>query len=390
VVTLTFGLDFASTIAPGGYNFTLDLSWTTSNSVALSQAAVISPPPVVSATTTSFPLSVTEQNSTLSAGSQTPVGFTLTNDGTATIYSPTFSLTVGSPVVLASIGSPVPASQIDPASNATFTAHVTSSPTATSGIYSGTLTVGFTDSSGTSHTQTFPVSFTLEGTVILILQNTAVSQTGTGFTVTGTILNEGSAPAYYTSISGLLGVNTATPVYLGEIDPNTPLPFSVTIPFTAPTTISTTTASTTTTSGSASANSSTASRSSRSGNFSRTFPGNFSLPGGFGGFGNGSRGAAGAAVNIAISLSFKDTFGNGRVQAFTVPTTVKTASQLSTGLPTTVSNSSSGNTELKYIAYGVVVVVAATLVVGAFITRRYRARRLASIPPDQRGEQSVI
>jgi len=390
VVTLTFELDFASTVAPGSYNFTLGLSWTTSNSVALSQGAVVSPPPVVSATTTSFPLSVTQRNSTLSAGSQTPVGFTLTNDGTATIYSPTFALTVGSPVVLASIGSPVPASQIDPASNATFTAHLTSSPTATSGIYSGTLTVGFTDSSGTSHTEAFPVSFTLEGTVTLILQNTAVSQTATGFTVTGTILNEGSAPAYYTSISGLLGVNTATPVYLGEIDPNTPLPFSVTIPFNAPTTISTTTASTTTTSGSASANSSTVSRSSRSGNFSRTFPGNFSFPGGFGGFGNGSRGAAaGAAVNIAISLSFKDTFGNGRVQAFTVPTTVKTASQLPTGLPTTVS-SSSGNNELKYIAYGVVAVVAATLVVGAFMTRRYRAKRLASIPPDQRGEQSVI
>jgi hypothetical protein len=235
------------------------------------------------------------------------------------------------------------------------------------------------------------VSFILEGTVTLILQNTAVSQTATSFTVTGTILNEGSAPAYYTSISGLLGVNTASPVYLGEIDPNTPLPFSVTIPFTAPTAISTTSASTTTNSGSASANSSSVSRSSRSGNFSRTFPGNFSLPGGFSGFGNGSRGAAaGAAVNIAISLSFKDTFGNSRVQPFTVPTTVKTASQLSTGLPTSVSSSSSGNTGLKYIAYGVVAVVAATLVIGAFMTRRYRAKRLASIPPDQRGEQSVI
>jgi hypothetical protein len=385
VVTLTFDLDFASTVVPGSHNFTLDLSWTTSNSVALSQEAVVSPPPVVSATTTSFPLSVTQQNSTLSAGSQTPVSFTLTNDGSATIYSPTFSLTVGSPVVLASIGSPVPAAQIDPASNATFTAHVTSSPTAASGIYSGTLTVSFADSGGTSHTQTFPVSFTLEGTILLILQNTAVSQTATGFTVTGTILDEGSASAYYVSISGLLGVNSATPVYLGEIDPNTPLPFSVTIPFVAPTALSTTTTA-------GSANSTSVTRTSRSGNFSRGFPGNFSIPGGFAGFGNGSRGAAGAgtSADIAISLTFKDNFGGNRVQAFTVPATVKTASQLSAGLPTTTSGSSSGNTELKYIAYGVVAAVAVTLVVGAFMTRRYRARRLASIPPDQRGEQSVI
>ena len=35
-------------------------------------------------------------------------------------------------------------------------------------------------------------------------------------------------------MSGVLGATSATPVYLGEIDPNTPLPFSVTIPFVAP------------------------------------------------------------------------------------------------------------------------------------------------------------
>ena len=393
MVTLTFDLDFASTVKPGSYNFTLALSWTTSNSVTLTQTAVISPAPVVSGTTTSFPLSVTQANSTLSAGSQTATSFTLANDGTATIYSPTFSLTVGSPVVLASIGSPVPAAQIGPGGNATFTAHVTSGPSAASGIYSGTLTVTFTDSSGTSHSQAFPVSFTLEGTIILILQNTAVSQTATSFTVTGTILDEGSASAYYASISGLLGVNSATPVYLGEIDPNTPLPFSVTIPFTAPTTIATST-----TASAASGSSTTTSRSSfsRSFNFSRTIsgnftlPGNFSVPGGFAGFGNRTSAGAGTSVDIAISLSFKDSFGNNKVQAFTVPTTVKTASQLGTGLPTTVSSSSSSDDQLKDIAYGVVAVVAATVVIGGFMARRYRARRLASLPPEQRGEQSVI
>ncbi|MDA4122194.1 MAG: NEW3 domain-containing protein [Thaumarchaeota archaeon] len=387
LVTLTFDLDFASTLAPGSYNFTLALSWTTSNSVGLDQTAVISPPPVVSGTTTSFPLSVTQANSTLTAGSQKATSFTLANDGTATIYAPTFSLTVGSPVVLASIGSPVPVAQVGLGGNTTFTAQITSGPSAASGIYSGTLTVSFTDSSGTSHSQTFPVSFTLEGTIILILQNTAVSQTATGFTVTGTILDEGSASAYYASISGLLGVSSATPVYLGEIDPNTPLPFSVTIPFTAPATVATSTVS-----GSANTSSRSFSRSFNSsrtisGNF--TFPGNFTIPGGFGGFGNRSSAGAGASVDIAISLSFKDNFGNGKVQAFTVPTTVKTASQLSGGVATTVSSSSS-DTQLKDIAYGVVAVVAATLVVGGFMARRYRAKRLASLPPDQRGEQSVI
>ena len=84
VVTLTFDLDFASTVKPGSYNFTLALSWTTSNSVALTQTASSPRPPIVSGTTSSFPLSVTQANSTLSAGSQTAASFTLTNEGTAT------------------------------------------------------------------------------------------------------------------------------------------------------------------------------------------------------------------------------------------------------------------------------------------------------------------
>jgi hypothetical protein len=384
IISLTFDLDLATTVVPGSYNFTLDLSWMTSNSVALTQKTVISPAPIVSATTDSFPLSVTQQNSTVVAGSPTAASFTLKNDGSATIYSPTFSLSVGSPMVLASIGSPAPASQVDPGSNATFTAEVTSSPSATAGIYSGTLTVAFTDSTGTTHTQSFPVGFTLEGTVILILQDTAVSQATTGFTVTGSILDEGSASAYYVSVSGLLGVNTATPVYLGEIDPNTPLPFSVTIPFIAPATVTAPNGTLTT--------NSTSRSFSRSFNASRTISGNFSFPGGFGGLGGfGNRSAAsGTAVNIALSLTYKDTFGDNHVQAFTVPTTVKTASELSGGLTTTVSSSSSSNSELKDIAYGVVVVVVVVLVVGTFMARRYRARKLASIPADQRGEQSVI
>jgi hypothetical protein len=401
VVTLTFNLDVASTMTPGSYNFTLDLSWTTPASVALTQSAVISPAPIVSSTATSFPLALKQSNSTVVAGTETGASFQLRNEGTAAIYSPTFALSVSSPLVLASISSSTPVSELGPGANATFLAQVTSSPSATAGIYSGTVTVTFTDSNGATHTQSFPVEFTLQGTIILILQDEAVSQTTTGFTVTGSILDEGTASAYYVSVSGLLGLNTATPVYLGEIDPNTPLPFSVTIPFTAPATLTSTSTSATSTRAGTSTTSASSSSSAFPGNFnrtligntSRTFSRNGSFPaGGFpGGFLNGTRGAgSGTSANIAISLTFKDTFGDNKVQAFTVPTTVKTAAELSGGLGTTTSTASSSNAELKDIAYGVVAVVAATLIVGAFMTRRYRSKRRASLPSDQRGEQSVI
>lgn len=392
VVSLTFDLDLASTVKPGSYNFTLGLSWTTSNSVPLTQTTVISPAPVVSATTNSFPISITEANSTVTAGSTTAASFVLTNDGSATIFSPTFSITIGSPLVLASIGSTIPASQLNPGANETFTAQVTSGPSASAGIYSGSLEVDFSDSSGTSHSENFPLSFTLEGTVILVIQDETVSQSTTGFTITGSILDEGSASLYYSSISGVLGTASATPVYLGEIDPNTPLPFSITIPFVAPATLAT---SSTTATASHSGSTTTSTRTfSRSGNFTRignfTLPANFSFPAGFGGVGNFTRGATGSSVTIALSLTYMDTFGKSHIKAFTVPATVETQSELSGGDTTPVSTGSSSSSELKDIAYGVVAAVVVVLLVGAFMARRYRVKRLASLPQEQKAEQSVI
>ncbi len=385
VVTLTFYVDVGGSVKPGSYNFTLGLSWITSVSLTMTQSSSLSPPPIASPAT-SFQLSLAQVNSTVVAGSKTSAAFQLTNQGSAPIYLPTFTLNAGSVIVIASTGSSVPVSELDSGKNVTFSAVLTSGPSATVGIYSGTLTVSFTDSDGASHTQSFPVAFTLEGTVILILQDTSVTQSTSGFTVTGSILDEGSASAYYASISGVLGVNSATPVYIGEIDPNSPIPFSVTIPFTAPASVATSGSSNTTTSRSFSRSF----NSSRtiSGNF--TLPGNFSIPGGFAGFGNRSSSAAGTSVDIALGLSFKDSFGNNRVQAFTVPTTVKTASQLFGGSVSTTRQVSSGPDYLTYLAYGVVAAVAVTLVGGALVLRRYRARRLANLPEHEREEPTVI
>ncbi len=404
VISLTFNLDVASSVKPGSYNFSLGLSWITSVSVTLTQSASFSPPPIAApATTASFPLAVVQVNSTLAAGSQNPAGFQLTNQGTASIYSPTFSLNVGSPIVVASTGSSVPAPQLDPGKATTFDVVLTSGPSAAIGVYSGTLTVTFTDSNGASHTQTFPLSFTLKGTVILILQNTLVSQTTTGFTVTGSILNEGTVPAYYASLTGLFGPNVGTAVYIGEVDPNTPAPFSVTIPYIAATASTTTTTSTTSAASSLNGTGfSTTASSSTSSTFisvstSRTLTGSFSrnssfVPGGAGTFGVGRTSTgANASASIVLTLNYKDGFSANQVFAFTVPTTVKTASQLvGAGGTVTTTKTTTSVDYTTYVAYGAVAAVAVTIVVGGFLMRRYRSKRFANMPQQDIEEKSVI
>jgi preprotein translocase subunit SecD len=54
------------------------------------------------------------------------------------------------------------------------------------------------------------------------------------------------------------------------------------------------------------------------------------------------------------------------------------------------AGTSSTSPELADIAYGVVAAIGATLVVGAFMLRRYRTKRFASMPAQDKGEQSVI
>ncbi|MDG6967755.1 MAG: hypothetical protein JRN03_08530 [Nitrososphaerota archaeon] len=381
VVTLTFYLDLGSALQPGSYSFPLALSWLSPTSTRMTQNTTVSPPPVAAETaTSSVPLTLVQENSIVTVGTTTSASFVLTNDGSLPIESPTFTLVPGASVVVTSVGSSVPTGVLAPGKNATFTAQVTSDTSTTPGIYSGTLEVTYTDSSGSSHAQSFPVSFTVEGTVILVLQDTQASQSVTGFTVTGTILNEGTAPAYYASIGGLLGSSSATPSYLGEIDPNTPLPFSVTIPFTAPLLSS---------QGNASSSATTTFSRSRSGAFPG-LGGNFSFPAGFNGtfFGRNST-AAGTAATITLSLSFKNTFGNLLDQSFPVQTTIESASQLSTGTGlTSLSGASGGSPDLKYAAYGMVVIIVASLVVGAVMLRRHRG--LAGLPQEARGDQSVI
>lgn len=392
VITLTFNLDVGNGVKPGSYSFPLALSWTTSVGIGVTQGATVSPPPVASPTTAaSFPLSMTQDNTTVTAGSIDPASFTLTNEGTQTIYSPTFSLNTESPVVLSSVGATVPAGELAPGGNETFTADLTAGPSASPGLYTGTLSLVFTDSSGTTHTQTFPLSFKVEGTVIFILQDTSVSQSTTGFTVTGSILNEGTVAAYYSSISGLIAGSSATPVYLGEIDPNTPTPFSVTIPFTAPTTVGSSSSTGASRSGTFT-RTGTGAR-SFSGTFSRSFTFNGTLPGGFLGFNstgtgvNGSSTASTGVASVALTLTYQDSFGSAKSSSFSLATTIKSASQLGSGSLALSTTASSSGGELTDIAYGVVGLVVAVLVVGVILVRRYRADKIGNLPLE---EKSVI
>lgn len=237
-LALTFYVDISSAVTPGTYEFGLTLTWSTATSSGLTESVSVSPPAVGAVTNpVSASLSLDQLNSTVVAGVPSAVSFVLSNGGPGSIYSASLSVNVGSPLVVMGNSPSPPLTVVQPGRNVTYTVTFGSSPSSSLGVYSGTVTVAYTDLDGVEHMQTFSVGFTLTGAIEIVVQDEVVSQSSTGLTVSGSLLNEGSASAYYVQVSGTVNGAAAageSPDYVGEVDPNTPTPFTVVIPYSAP------------------------------------------------------------------------------------------------------------------------------------------------------------
>ena len=233
VVDVTLFVANAST----GLPITLDLAFAYSDAYGTPQSGSASLGLEVESAAPAFAgvsLSVESLKNSVVAGGTSTVSFLVENSGTAAVYSPVYTLSVSQPLIIAANSSSDIGAIINPGQSQTIYAGITASPGATSGIYSATVSIQFTNQHGVSDSLSFSVSILLSSPIQLVVQSEQVSQTASDITVTGNILNEGQSPAYYSSVSGYLnGTSAGQSDYVGEIDVNSPVPFSVTIPYQA-------------------------------------------------------------------------------------------------------------------------------------------------------------
>jgi hypothetical protein len=113
-----------------------------------------------------------------------------------------------------------------------FNTNVTNGPKTPEGAYICTLTLSYSDKFGNIHNSSFPVGVVAFGTILLVIQDEQIVQNANGVDVSGTVLNEGTASAFYAQVTANLtsssNLGSAT-AYVGEVDVNTPLPFSITV-----------------------------------------------------------------------------------------------------------------------------------------------------------------
>jgi len=179
-------------------------------------------------------VSVSPVVSQIGVGKQSTVSFMISNSGTAPVYSPTFSLTAPSGLAVTSNATFSRSGLvIKPGQSVTYVANITSGPKTSEGAYIATLTVSFADQFGNAHSSVFSVGLVAVGEIQIVVQNERVSRNGTSVSVTGTLLNEGLANAYYMQVTATLTAGTSqlasTTSYVGEVDTNTPLPVSLSL-----------------------------------------------------------------------------------------------------------------------------------------------------------------
>ncbi|HYC12426.1 MAG TPA: hypothetical protein VEC02_07215 [Nitrososphaerales archaeon] len=281
-------------------------------------------------TTTTLPstlVSVRPLRSQVSVGTQSDIAFLVEDAGPDSLISPVLSLAVPSPLVVTQNSTyPIQGGILRPGQAVVYEAVVGSSTSSTPGYYSASVTVNYLDSSGSLKSASFSSGLVLSGKVDLIIQDPQVTQGSSTLVVTGTILNEGFSSAYYASVTGSLAgaKGSSQPDYLGEVDPNTPLPFSVTINYTP-------------------------------------------------------KATANLPANITVNISYQDSLGLAGQQLSKVPTTLESAEQLlQSQVSTSSSSSSSGSSALTYLEYGVIAALVVVALVGAIYIRRNRAGAIDS------------
>ncbi|MDG6934106.1 MAG: hypothetical protein JRN68_05365 [Nitrososphaerota archaeon] len=189
---------------------------------------------VQSLTSISFgsPLSVSTLTPTVPVGQSSTLEIIIRNTGRTAISSPYFTFTV--PAGFAVVSNSTFSEQgmtIPSGGTFLFDVNVSSGPKTPESAYSGQLAISYLDSLGNLQTTTIPVGFVAVGRIVLAVQSIAFSETGGVLTMSGTLLNEGTSSAYYLQLNatveqnaGVIGQGNG---YVGEVDPNTPIPFTV-------------------------------------------------------------------------------------------------------------------------------------------------------------------
>lgn len=180
-------------------------------------------------------------------GQTSPVSFTIENIGSEPMYSPVISFNVSSPIVVAANRTFSNGKTLQPGGQLLFTTEVGVGPGVVPNIFQSTVSVSYTDIFGVARRQGFTFQLTVTGTIDLLLLQSSASQGSSNVTVSGLLLDEGTASAFFTFVNASIGAGSTTygegSTYVGLVTPSSPVPFTLVFPYSSPSASTNTTVS---------------------------------------------------------------------------------------------------------------------------------------------------
>jgi len=183
--------------------------------------------------------------SIITAGQVNSLPIVIQNVGTGVANSLTISISLGSsalssttvsaPLVIEGSDTIWYAQNLQAGSSITLNPQIFASTNAMDNAYQLQVSLNYRDAVGTDHTEVHNLGFSVQGSIIIVMQSAFISPAPVGaggnITVSGNLLNEGNVAAMYMNATAEIRSPFETldgsSIYLGELDPNTPLPFSI-------------------------------------------------------------------------------------------------------------------------------------------------------------------
>jgi hypothetical protein len=168
------------------------------------------------------------------------LNITISNSGGVTIYTIDVTLAIAS-----SPNSPSPLiirgdshwsfNYLTPGNSTTIPVTIYAPASVIDSTYSASLELNYLDGYGQSHSETYNLGFVVKGWIELVIYDQTFSpqsvNPGSDVTITATILNKGKVAAMFTNATIISSPNLVllpeSSSYIGDVDENSPLPFTV-------------------------------------------------------------------------------------------------------------------------------------------------------------------
>lgn len=183
----------------------------------------------------SVSLSVKTSNNRLTGGLDNSFNITLQNNGGVLISTIDATLSIPSPLIVHG-NNHWTFESLETGNSTLIPVEIYPPPSSIGATYSGSLNLNYRDDYGESHSDDYPIGLAITGRIELIaydkILNPQPVKPGSKVSITATLLNKGNIAAKYVNASimpdAVLGLTAESTAYVGEVEENSPAPFTLT------------------------------------------------------------------------------------------------------------------------------------------------------------------